>query len=282
MLTMVRAYNSSPDPLIMPLTLAGRSDADIIQLANIDGLDPVKASISTTPLASGRGVSFGGSNVDVRNLVLTLIPVPDWENWTISKIRNFIYKYFMPEMPVRFEFESDDLPPVEISGYVETCVPNIFSKDPEIQVSVICPDPDFVAIDPTVINGHTNDATLALNYDGTVDTPITVRIPQSSVSNPPNNITIHVRDGEPEFKVTLSSDVVTAGKYFEMNSATGQKYVQNVAVPSGAITNLLSKLTSDSVWPVLKPGANKFKVSGEASTGVVDWTLTYFERFGGL
>jgi hypothetical protein len=68
--------------------------------------------------------------------------------------------------------------------------------------------------------------------------------------------------------------------YFLMNSLPGAKYVQNVGIGSGLITNLLAKVAGGSTWPTLQPGVNDFSVITDA--GVQDWQLTYFARYGGL
>jgi hypothetical protein len=39
-------------------------------------------------------------------------------------------------------------------------------------------------------------------------------------------------------------------------------------------------MTGDSVWPVLKPGQNIFRIAA-AQPGLA-WTLAYFNRYGGL
>ena len=54
-----------------------------------------------------------------------------------------------------WSFYSDDMGPVEISGIVESVEINSFSKDPEFIVSIICPDPYFTALTPTVVTGIT-------------------------------------------------------------------------------------------------------------------------------
>jgi hypothetical protein len=61
-----------------------------------------------------------------------------------------------------------------------------------------------------------------------------------------------------------------------------EKFVQNVNISTGVITNLLSKLhiQEGSSWPTLEPGTTEFSVI--TNTGVQDWELRYYERFGGL
>jgi hypothetical protein len=59
-----------------------------------------------------------------------------------------------------------------------------------------------------------------------------------------------------------------------------QKYIQNVSIGSGVITNLLSKMQEGSKWPLFEQGDNKFSVITDQ--GVQDWELSFYERFGGL
>ena len=155
MLTEVKAYSSWRSAPTLPLSDGGRPESDLIQLRNIDGLDPVKAAVNTSPFGSVDGASHTGSSVLTRNIVLTLHPNPNWDNWTFESLRRLLYSYFMPKRQTRLVFYSDDMIPVEISGIVESVSVNIFSKDPELQVSIVCPDPYFTALEPTVLTGQT-------------------------------------------------------------------------------------------------------------------------------
>ncbi len=70
-------------------------------------------------------------------------------------------------------------------------------------------------------------------------------------------------------------------RYFKMGSISGKKFVQNVVLSTGTITDLLRYVVTPSDWPVLKPGENLFSVTAP-ELGGSSWTLTYFNRFGGL
>jgi hypothetical protein len=174
------------------------------------------------------------------------------------------------------------MPPVEISGIVESVANNIFSKDPEFLVSIVCPDPYFTALEPKVITGSAirpGGVIDTITYDGSVEAGMYVEV--SSVAGPaPTTIDIQIGDPAITYFSTVAS--VDAGKYFEMSSIPMQKYVQNVSITSGVITNLLSKVNIEegSSWPVFQPGESEFSVI--TNQGTQDWTLKYFERFGGL
>ena len=126
MLTKVTAYSqwSNLDPLVF--NVINRPETDLFEVRNIDGLGAVKADVNTTPLGSVDGESFVGSSVGKRNIVLTLGLTPDWNDWTMSRLRRLLDKYFMPKLKIRFVFETMEFSPVEIFGYIESNEPNIY------------------------------------------------------------------------------------------------------------------------------------------------------------
>jgi Phage tail protein RIFT-related domain len=280
-LTEVKAFSSWRSAPVMPLN-GSRPETDLIQVRNISGLDPVKASVNTSPYGSVDGASYVGSSLTNRNIVLTLHPNPDYDNWTYESLRRLIYAYFMPKRPTKLVFYSDDMIPVEISGIVEGVIVNMFSKDPELQVSIICPDPYFTALEATVITGQTvrpGGDVVVVDYGGTIEAGINVKVTAVTAPNP---TAIVVQLGDPSITSFGVDATVDPSMYFELSSIPMRKFVQNVGIGSGVITNLLSKVSiqEGSAWPTLQPGENEFLVITDQ--GAQDWELTYFERFGGL
>jgi hypothetical protein len=262
------------------LSDTGSAETDLIQVRNIEGLDPVKADVNTSPLGSTDGSSYTGSNVASRNIVLTLGSNPDWNQWSYESLRRLLYSYFMPKRPTRLVFYSDDIVPVKIDGIVESAEDGLFSSDPEMVVSIICPNPYFIALEPQVVNGQTirpGEDPIAIIYEGNIEAGIHVRT--THVLDPvPTSIGIQIGDPEASYFDVVAG--VNSAMYFEMNSIPMEKFVQNVNIGSGVITNLLPKVEEGSSWPTLKPGSNDFSVITDV--GGQDWELTYFERFGGL
>lgn len=281
MLTVVKAYSSWRSAPALPLSDGDRAETDLIQIRNVDGLNPVKASVNTSPYGSVDGASHVGSSVVARNIVLTLHPNPDWKTYTYESLRKLVYSYFMPKRKVKLVFVSDDAPTVEISGIVEDVQVNMFSKDPELLVSIICPDPYFTAVTPVVINGQTVSSRLEfpieIDYAGSIEAGVHLKVTYLGGAAPAN-IGIQV-GGTPILALGVAA-TVSASMYFELNSLPMQKFVQNVTIGSGVITNLLSKVIEGSQWPVLQPGENVVSVLTDLA--VQDFELTYFERFGGL
>lgn len=282
MITRLEVFSSQPDAPELPLGGFMPND-DPVQIRNIDGLGPVKADLTSTPFATGRGELYQGGITGKRNIVLTLGLNPNWANQTVAELRQRLYRYLLPEEWCKLRFYSQELPPVDIEGIVESFEPNIFSEDPEIQISIICHKPDFVDVDATLFDGVVDDGTLELEFDytGTISTGFELRVDRS-IDNPAYTggfkIT-HTALGQPQvFEITPVT--VDINKYFKMSSVRSRKRVQTVDYLDGHLTNLLSAVTGPSVWPEVKPGKNIFAIQA-AEFGQL-WKLAYYNRYGGL
>jgi hypothetical protein len=278
----MEVFSSQPDAPVLPLGGFMASD-DPVQIRGIEGLGPVKADIVSTPLATGRGEQFQGVTTGKRNIVLSLGLNPDWEDQTMSTLRQLLYRYFMPEDWVKLRFTSDHLPIVDIEGYIESFEPNMFSEDPEIQISIICPKPDFIQTDASIINGVVDDGTIetVFEYIGTIDAGYELRV-QAALDNPSYSGDIVITStafGQPQV-VTVEGITIDVDNYFRFCSVRNSKRVGSVAVEDGLFTNQLAKMTNESVWPVIKPGENIITVAGDEPAQT--WTLVFFNRFGGL
>lgn len=254
---------------------------DPVILRDIDGLGPVKAEITTIPSGTSRGETFQGASTTKRNIVLSLGLNPDWSTQTMSSLRQKLYAYFMTEQWCKLRFYSDEMPTTDIEGHVEDFVPNMFSQDPEIQVSIINERPDFIDIDASIFRGVVDDGSnqLVVDYQGSVSTGIELRVDRSvalpSYSGP---LTIKVENSDGIQTIAVNPVTIDTTKSYKMSSVQGQKRVQNEALADGAVTNLLKIKSGD--WPVLQPGENLVSVA--ATTPGQAWTLAYFNRYGGL
>lgn len=284
MLTNLEAYSawsSAPD---LPLVFGVDEDEDPIHIRGIDGIGPVKANVTTSPYGSLDGEFYTGSSVGKRNIVMTIGFNPDWVEHTVSSLRDKVYGYFMTKQPVNLRFFRDDGPPVEIDGFVESCEPNIFSQDPEVQISVICPLPDFVAVSQSQVAGTASENPDSVDFTliGSLPTSVLLEV----VAEDPDSTTYDglidlelktLKPGAKHFKVTGTAgpEIIT-----RIDSKRGGKKAEVDFGPEQ--TNILNSMTADSVWPALEPGTNKVRVVLDAGATPKSWTMTYYERFGGL
>lgn len=288
-----RVGSGGPEPGTGPNT-------DPVQIRNIEGLGPVKANINTTPFGSFDGELYNGSNVGKRNIVLTLGFNPVWasdstpQDMSVSALRNLLYAYFMPKLWIRLRFFSTHMEPVEIDGYVESFEPNMFSRDPEVQVSIICPKPNFVAQEATEVTGDvaTSHISTAHTYEGTVSTGFVLSVESDSefvggleVQNEIfNNMALAYE--QQKISVFIEDNIEPPDESFALSTIQGQKYIQ---IMSGAsvVQNLLSAVTDGGlIWPQLFPGDNHISVKATPDSGFTvpdkPWALTYFNQYGGL
>lgn len=278
----MEVFSANPSAPELPLGGFMPSD-DPIHVRNITGLEPVKAEITSTGLATGRGETRQGSSTGKRNIVLTLGLNPDWAEQTMTTLRHMLYRYFMPEQWTKLRFFSDELPVVDIEGEVESFEPNMFSQDPEIQISILCLKPDFIEADATIYTGVVDDGTLELEFDyiGTVETGLEIRVDRT-VDNVAysGDVTFTLLSPEEPQILEVEGVVIDHTQYLKVSSVPGNKRVQVISVIDGAPTNILAKMTPASVWPKVKPGINVLSVAA-AEDGQA-WTMAYFNRFGGL
>ncbi len=112
----------------------------------------VKAEIISVP-SNKDGDLFQHARLGKRNIVFKLGLDPNWVNQTMSTLRRMLYSHFPPKAWRTLKFYSDDMDTVEIGGYVESNEPNMFSQDPEVQISVICLQPKFIGPNTTEYSG---------------------------------------------------------------------------------------------------------------------------------
>lgn len=256
---------------------------DTVQLQDIQGLGPVKATINTTPFGSVDGELYNGSSIGSRNIVMTFGLNPQWNlGEDMATLRATLYDYFMSKAWVRLTLTSTHMPDVQIDGYVESFEPNMFSKDPEIQVSIICPQPNFIATAPTVV-GDTVKATsadtpLVIDYEGSL--PVGFLLDFGSTSPVTPIVTVKNTAITAEQLIVTAPATITATRKFTLSTVQGNKYVR---LMTGDVVNnnMLSDITEGMKWPQLIPGSNDFIV---AATVLPDspWSMSYIAQYGGI
>lgn len=104
---------------------------------NVTGLGPVKADINTMSLATVDGSLFNSARLGERYVTLNLLF--DYAP-TIEASRQRTYQLFPVKKPVTLVIETDRRT-LQVSGYVESNDPDIFSSLEGCQISIKCPDP---------------------------------------------------------------------------------------------------------------------------------------------
>jgi hypothetical protein len=276
----------SEEPGVPDLPLGGFvPNNEAIQIRNIEGLGPVKSDIATTGYATGRGEISTGQSTPKRNIVLTLGLNPSWVDQSPASLRQLLYHYFMPSTRPHLTFFTDELPDVYIDGIVESFEPNIFSQDPEIQVSILCLRPDFIDTGSTFLTGTVDDGATgtAINYPGSIPVGFQLQIkPSTACPEYTGDLIIAntVRGIQQIFG--LSDVTIDSENYVWIDSTKTLRFVHNIRTSDDLATDMLAKIEPDSEWPEFKPGPNTLSVAADAPGFGLTWTLGYINRFGGL
>lgn len=281
LLSSVKVTNAQGSVLNLPL-----EDPTDYVVRNIEGLGPVKATLVSTSFANMDGGQYHSSRRETRNIVLTLGLEPDYAVNSVQSLRDELYNFFMPKTKSTLNFHLFDkftesileqTKDLVIEGRIESCEPSIFTKDPAVDISLVCFDPDFVDPTPITFDGVTlTDLTdMSLVYKGNVDTGVLFTL---LVDRPSEGFTIFHRppDGSLvtiDFTYPLLTDDVV-----QICSVRGSKYVR--LTRAGIESSILYAISPQSGWLELQPGDNSIRVY--AVDTPMHYTIEYMNKYGAL
>lgn len=273
MLTKVEARNSAGNVLILPL----QDISGGYTLKDVEGLDPVKATIVTSSFASFDGVQFEAAHRDSRNIVMKLGFSPDWITNTPKGLRDNLYKWFMSKRYVELRFYEDTGLVVRIVGRVESNDSPRFTSDPDASISIVCFLPDFIGMTTETISGTSvADATEStVTYDGTVETGFVFTL---NVDRSISGFSLYQRgDDGVQYELDFAANLVS-GDVVKISTVPGSKYA--TLTSGGVESSILYGVSPSSPWLVLSPGVNKLRllISGAA----IPYTIVYTDKYGGL
>lgn len=273
MLTLVEARNIQGASLSLPLdnVSGGYSLRDIL------GLDPVKATIVSSSFAGADGAQYQSARREERNIKLKLGFEPDYVTTSVRDLRLKIYNFFMTKSKVDLRFYDSSGLVVNIVGYVESCETPLFSEEPEVDVSILCLDSDFLDSTSVATSGSSTSGTTETlyHYSGSVETGISFDF---NINRALTEFTIYHRGPDGLLRTMDFADSFINGDVFSVNTITGTKAV--TLTRAGTTTSLLRAKSPQSGWLELLPGDNYIRVY--ATGAAIPYTITYTTRYGGL
>lgn len=282
MLKSVEIINSQGDVLNLQL-----EDVEYgVLLQTVEGLDPVNASLVSSSFANMDGAQYHSSRREARNIKMRLGLDPDYATDTVQTLRKRMYTFFMPktEVTIRFrsfnEFDSNIITQntmTEIVGRIESCVTPVFVRDPAVDVSFMCFDPDFVDPSLKVVTGTSTAALdeLLITYDGSVETGITFKLsPMRTV----DSFTVYHRPPDGTLRIMDFTSPLLSGDVLTITTTVGEKSV--IRTRAGVDTSALYAFTPQSNWLELQPGDNYIRVY--AVGAAVPFEIDYLIKHGGL
>lgn len=263
------------------------------QLFDVGGLDPPKATVNLTNLASMDGSLLNSAKVNTRNLVINLKITGD-----IEANRLELYRFFRPKHSCTFYFKNKRRN-VKIEGVVESVECPQFTNKEIMQVSILCPMPYFQDIEEIIADMSDSSAGFIFPFSININEPIPfseyVIGKQTSVINTSETdvgvlfevfffanaskvVIINVGTGE----MMQAIYSFLPGDTLKISTETGNKKV--TLVRGGVARNLFLALSDDSVFLQLGPGNNTFSylVDDGTSDQNVTITLRYRELYAGV
>lgn len=247
-------------------------------ITDIDGLDPVDATLVSSSFANMDGEEYHSSRRVKRNIVLTIGLEPDYVTSSVQDLRRGLYDYFMPKSLVNLRFKMDDGLEADIQGRVESFGTPHFTKDPEAVISLICFNPDFFDASPVMMAGASvnSSAENTIHYGGSVETGVLLQL---AINQTISALTIYHRDPSGTLRSMDLQTPMINGDTVKISTVVGDKYARKTT--GGTETSALYAVSPQSHWFELEPGENKIRVYTTSGTPI-PYTLTYLTRYGGL
>lgn len=264
----------TPQGNLLTLQLDDISEGIIVE--DITGLDPVKATLVSSSFAQQDGSQYQSARRENRNITMKLSLDPNGDD-SVFDLRNRLYQYFMPKAEVSMRFYMTEGLEVDIAGRVESLETELFTQDPEANISIINFDPDFYDPTPVVITGmHTSDTgPTTINYAGSVDTGMVFSI---AIADNKSELTIYHTTPDGVLRTLDFSGPLVAGDVLKISTVTGDK--EATLTHLGSDSSVLYGVSPQSAWMALESGENTIQVYAEGDSSPV--TITYTSRYGGL
>lgn len=274
------------------ITLTG--DESAYQILSIAGLNPPSAHLNTSSVSGMDGAMFNSARLNTRNIVITAKI-----NGDVEQNRQNLYTYCPTKEKVRFYFTNNNRN-VYIDGYVENVECDLFTNDERMQISIICPQPYFMDMSDTQVNGSSVTALFTFPFTIELGTPIpfsqyvidnTIDLYNDSENEIGVIIDIDVAEAVDTILIrnTGTGDTFTLSYDFEeddhitIDTIKGQKSV--TLLRNGIYSNLFSAMQRGSVFFQLASGDNFFSyvVDGDA-TNNNDITImfTFYKMYRGV
>lgn len=295
MIKSITVTNYLGDSLVLDLA---RPELSGFVVKSVTGLGAGKSTINTTEVATNDGSIYNSARLSSRNIVLSLAFL--WKP-TIEDVRHLSYKFFPIKRMVTLLIETDNRL-AQITGYVESNEPTIFSKDEGSDISIICPDPFFYSAGEDGTNVTTfsgidslfefpfSNESLTENllemgsiqnlmdkvvvYDGDSEIGITITI---YIMGPTTNIAIYNTGTRETMRIdtdkitSIMGSGLTAGDEIIICTVKGKKSI--TLLRNGVRTNILNCLDKNTDWFTLAKGDNVFAYSADTGANNLQFKI---------
>lgn len=276
MLVRVEVTTSQGTLLILPLD----DVSDGLALQEVEGLDPVKATLNSSSFAGEDGEQFHSARRESRNIKFKIGLEPDYVTTSVRDLRKRLMAFFMPKTQVSLRFVMADGLYVDILGRIETFDAPLFVQEPEANISLMCFNSDFIdPVQKQLLNlmsvSGSEEVLIEYPLEGAVETGgvFTIR-----PNRPLSAFTIYHRPPDGTLRSLDFSIPLLADDVLQISTVTGNKGI--TLTRGNTISSGLYGMSPQSSWVQLQPGDNYLRLY--ATGAAIPYDFTYYTRYGGL
>lgn len=256
----------------------------------VTGLQPPAIAISSSNNATSDGMTVNNVRAGQRNIVVYMTVNGDVESNRIN-----LYKYFPLKKLVTLYFKNGSRD-VFIEGYVELIECDLFTNKQVAQISIICPQPYFKAVDEFVsyfsdvsslfqfpfsisesgmeVSTITTNVRKSIVNSGDVESGLIIEL--YAIGSVVNPVIYNVFE-RTHIKLMFTME---ANDRIVINTNIGKKSIK--LIRGGVEYNILGHLYPDSNWLTLSAGDNVFTYDADNGKSNLQITFTTSLLYGGV
>lgn len=263
---------------------------DKYDILSIDGLTSPDTNINTSNLYYADGCVINSMKAEKRNIVINLNIKPP-----IEMNRLNLYKFFACKAKITLYWTNDSRD-VYIKGIVEKFEANLFDKVQQPQISIICPQPYFIATTEDVIGFTDSESLFEFPFSisdmgitmgegkgrisqvvdvGEATTGIIIKI--SAVGGAVTNPTIMNRTTGDTFTISYT---MSDSQQIVVNSNVSEKSIY--LYTGSSKKNFLSKRKYGTQWITCVPGYNDFYYTAEKGSEYMQVEFYFSKKYQGV
>ena len=259
-------------------------------VTSISGLLPPSADINNSTAGNADGAVFNGARLQPRNIVITILP-----NFPVEENRLSLYEVFRVKKLVAVHYKNASRD-IQIEGYVESVIGELFSQSQTIQVSILCLDPylksaaeivdDLSAIidmfefpfssedEGIVFSEIAQTNSVIITNNGEAEAGLIIKLwTTGTVKNPIIYDATNVTGFGLNFTM-LASDEIT------IDTRRGKKSV--TLLRDGETHNLINMIKNNPTWFSVAPGETVFTYSADTNLNFLYVKFFHYDLYEGV
>lgn len=272
----IHVYSNDVKRFELHLDRSSPTDSYIIEASS--GLDAQE--IQSRFYTSNGSSKYFNLVVPTREIALKIKLNPQFGSGeTYSSLRDTVYRAMSASRTglVQLRFMNGVNTVAAISGFPRKLEAELFSKDPNIQLTIGCEDGFLYGLDRVEVplTGLSTSSPILVDNVSTAPHGFRFSITFSALRT---SLTIVDAASDWTWQVVRT---FSAGDSLIFGSEAGNQYLKRIS--SGTTYNIADSITAGSTWPIMFPGENNFIFTPGGGSGGISWNLvSYQETFWGV